>query len=167
MDSMVYEDEDEIEKDEWEGDKIYDNEDSIGEAEPRSHSRSLLSPPQRVKVMPKAEGRPKTAPASNKEAAMHLISTHKSVMSGMLNMVKQEMSLVNCTDADRETIDDYLVELEKVQEEKLSMISTLRQSLLDYYASRGDISAQFRQKSGETADFSEVLSDGSVEDLRD
>jgi len=77
------------------------------------------------------------------------------------------MSLVNCTDADRETIDDYLVELEKVQEEKLSMISTLRQSLLDYYASRGDISAQFRQKSGETADFSEVLSDGSVEDLRD
>ena len=37
------------------------------------------------------------------------------------------MTLVNYTDADRNTIDDYLDDLEKVLESNKSMISTLRE----------------------------------------
>ena len=57
-------------------------------------------------------------------------------MSEMLTIVKQEMTLVNCTDADRALIDEYLDELETIQEKQLSMISSLRESLVDYYAVR-------------------------------
>jgi hypothetical protein len=57
-------------------------------------------------------------------------------MTEMLGMVKQEMTLVNCTDADRELIDEYLDELEIIQDQQLSMISTLRESLVQYYAQR-------------------------------
>ena len=37
------------------------------------------------------------------------------------------MTLVNCTDADRETIEEYMVELDKAQNKNLSMLSTLRE----------------------------------------
>ena len=45
-------------------------------------------------------------------------------MSEMLNMVKPEMILVNEADADRGTIEEYLIELEECQNKQLSMIST-------------------------------------------
>jgi hypothetical protein len=73
---------------------------------------------------------------SKKEAVAPLISTHRSIMSEMLGMVKQEMTLVNCTDEDRGLIDEYLDELEDIQNKQLSMISTLRESLVEYYGNR-------------------------------
>merc|ERR1719384_1607266 len=71
-----------------------------------------------------------------KETVAPLISSHRSIMSEMLGMVKKEMTLVNCTDEDRALIDDYLDELEQIQNKQLSMISTLRESLVEYYGSR-------------------------------
>ncbi len=73
---------------------------------------------------------------TKKEAVAPLVSTHRSIMTEMLGMVKQEMILVNCTDADRELIDDYLDELETIQDQQLAMIATLRESLVHYYAHR-------------------------------
>lgn len=73
---------------------------------------------------------------TKKEAVAPLVSAHRSIMTEMLGMVKQEMTLVNCTDADRELIDDYLMELVAIQDQQLSMISTLRESLVQYYAQR-------------------------------
>ena len=37
------------------------------------------------------------------------------------------MALVNCTDADRSSIEDYLVELEQVLQNNQSMITKLRE----------------------------------------
>ena len=73
---------------------------------------------------------------SKKEAVAPLISSHRSIMSEMLRMVKQEMTLVNCTDADRALIDEYLDELEEIQDRQLAMISTLRESLVEYYGQK-------------------------------
>jgi len=73
---------------------------------------------------------------SKKDAVAPLISTHRSIMSEMLGMVKQEMTLVNCTDEDRALIDEYLDELEQIQDKQLSMITTLRESLVEYYGQR-------------------------------
>ena len=73
---------------------------------------------------------------TKKEAAVPLVNAHRTIMTEMLGMVKQEMTLVNCTDADRELIDEYLDELEIIQDQQLSMISTLRESLVQYYAQR-------------------------------
>ena len=73
---------------------------------------------------------------TKREAVAPLINSHRSVMSEMLTMVKQEMTLVNCTDADRALIDEYLDELEAIQEKQLSMISSLKESLVEYYAVR-------------------------------
>ena len=83
----------------------------------------------------------------------------------MLTMVKQEMTLVNNTDADRELVDDYLVELEHIQEKQLSMISTLRDALVDYYSAKPDnikcISDREKDDSGV------VFSEESYEDFED
>ena len=78
----------------------------------------------------------KAVAKSKKEAVQPLINTHRSIMTDMLSMVKQEMTLVNCTDADRELIEEYLEELEEIQDKQLSMISTLRESLVNYYSTR-------------------------------
>jgi len=93
---------------------------------------------------------------SKKEAVAPLVVSHRSIMTEMLSMVKQEMTLVNCTDADRALIDEYIVELEEIQKKQLSMISTLRNSLVDYYAQR--------PQSG--ANDSAFVSDASFDDLR-
>ena len=77
-----------------------------------------------------------TVRLAKKEAVAPLVSAHRTIMTEMLGMVKQEMTLVNCTDADRELIDEYLDELEIIQDQQLSMISTLRESLVQYYAQR-------------------------------
>ena len=75
-------------------------------------------------------------PPTNRETAQSLIDTHRAVMSEMLHMVKREMTLVNSADADRETMEEYLLELEAAQEKQLRLISNLREALLEYYASR-------------------------------
>lgn len=73
---------------------------------------------------------------TKKEAAAPLIQAHRSIMTEMLGMVKQEMTLVNCADADRELIDEYLNELETIQDHQLTMIAALRESLVQYYSQR-------------------------------
>lgn len=106
---------------------------------------------------------------SKKEAVQPLVATHRSIMTEMLGMVKHEMTLVNCTDADRDTIDEYLHELEKVQEKQLSLIGTLRNSLVEYYASRPQNEklnmnqTDYRHQKEDAG----ILSDDSFEDLRD
>lgn len=75
-------------------------------------------------------------PPTNRETAQSLIETHRTVMAEMLHMVKREMTLVNSADADRETMEEYLLELEAAQEKQLGLISGLRDALLEYYASR-------------------------------
>ncbi len=82
------------------------------------------------------QGNQSSKARSKKEAVAPLINTHRSIMSEMLSMVKQEMTLVNCTDEDRALIDDYLQELEEIQDKQLAMISTLRESLVQYYGER-------------------------------
>eukprot|EP00557_Chaetoceros_sp_GSL56_P006092 CAMPEP_0176492808 /NCGR_PEP_ID=MMETSP0200_2-20121128/9209_1 /TAXON_ID=947934 /ORGANISM="Chaetoceros sp., Strain GSL56" /LENGTH=1152 /DNA_ID=CAMNT_0017890421 /DNA_START=253 /DNA_END=3708 /DNA_ORIENTATION=+ len=73
---------------------------------------------------------------TKKEAVAPLVQAHRSIMTEMLGMVKQEMTLVNCADADRELIDEYLDELEAIQDQQLTMIAALRESLMQYYAQR-------------------------------
>ena len=75
-------------------------------------------------------------PPTNRETAQSLIETHRTVMAEMLQMVKREMTLVNSADADRDTMEEYLQELEAAQEKQLGLISSLREALLGYYASR-------------------------------
>lgn len=75
-------------------------------------------------------------PPTNRKTAQSLIETHRTVMSEMLHMVKREMTLVNSADADRETMEQYLLELEAAQEKQLRLISNLREALVEYYASR-------------------------------
>lgn len=71
--------------------------------------------------------------ASDKlRAGEELIADHRSIMSKMLSMVKDEMILVNKVDADRDGLDDYLVKLESIQKTHLELISTLRGSLSNY-----------------------------------
>jgi len=135
-----------------------------------NNNRALrsLSPP-RIRIDKEANRKPYKL----KEASTSLINTHRNIMTGMLNTVKHEMTLVNYTDADRNTIDDYLDDLEKVLESNKSMISTLRESLLEYYAVRGEIGNKTDKKVESSKDMSCVieddglLSDDTFEDLRD
>eukprot|EP01083_Nonionella_stella_P069122 184107_1 len=98
---------------------------------------------------------------SKKEAVAPLVNDHRSIMTEMLSMVKQEMTLVNCTDADRELIDEYLDELEEIQDKQLSMISTLRESLVQYYARRPN-----GQKNDVSNGDNSLHADESFDDLR-
>jgi hypothetical protein len=64
--------------------------------------------------------------SSKRLAGEILVSEHRSVMSAMLAMVKNEMTLVNKVDADRDGLDDYLAQLEVIQETQLKLIEKLR-----------------------------------------
>lgn len=81
------------------------------------------------------------------------------------------MTLVNCTDADRNTIDDYLVDLEQILENNTSMISTLRKSLMEYYATRGELDTEAKRETARqissVIEDDGLLSDDTFEDLRD
>jgi kinesin family protein 2/24 len=60
------------------------------------------------------------------KAGEDLVTAHRAVMSSMLTMVKDEMTLVNQVDADRDGLDDYIAHLEKIQSTQLNLISDLR-----------------------------------------
>jgi len=129
------------------------NEFSSPENEKLPSSRTSLTSRQRVQQSQKV--------VAKNEASKSLIMTHRKVMSGLLQSVKNEMSLVNQTDVDRERIEDYLDELQKVLSTNQSMLDSLGQSLLEYYASRGEsFSTKPVLEEGS-------LSDSSFEDLRD
>lgn len=89
-------------------------------------------------------------PEDNKcrELANELIIEHKKVMSEMLAMVKDEMTIVNQADADQEGLREYISQLNAVHEQQLSHIAMLREHLLAYRLAQTD-------------------GDDSFEDLRD
>jgi kinesin family protein 2/24 len=64
--------------------------------------------------------------SSKRRAGETLVASHRSVMSSMLAMVKNEMALVNRVDADRDGLDDYLAELENIQHTQMEYITKLR-----------------------------------------
>lgn len=123
-----------------------------------SVDKSRMSPKKSPKKM--LEETKNKSCSEKREAAKALIATHRTIMTGMLSSVKHEMSLVNFTDVDRESIDDYLAELEKTLDNNQSMIASLRESLMEYYAARGAVKDQRSHDEG-------LLSDDSFEDLRD
>jgi len=97
-------------------------------------------------------------PSTQKQkVAADLITEHRKVMSTWLGMVKNEMTLVNQVDADRDGLDDYLAELQNIQSTQLGLISKLRSSLQTYINHR----AEEPNLSGAASD------DESFEDLRD
>mmetsp|Transcript_8310 Transcript_8310/g.18068 ORF Transcript_8310/g.18068 Transcript_8310/m.18068 type:complete len:1477 (-) Transcript_8310:75-4505(-) len=103
-------------------DEALNSYDTPPAAAPHSHHESIAPrPPLSLKDNP---------------AAQSLIATHKSIMSKLLQMLQHEMSLVNDTDANRENIDEYLKELDNISCQQLSLLSTLRESLLSYNASK-------------------------------
>ena len=59
------------------------------------------------------------------------------------------MALVNGTDTDRGSMEEYVDELTKFQEVQLSMISTLRESLVEYYATRPEDDDEDDDEDGE------------------
>ncbi|GAX26272.1 kinesin family member 2/24 [Fistulifera solaris] len=75
-----------------------------------------------------------TLPEDNKcrELANELIMEHKRIMSEMLAMVKDEMTIVNQADADHEGLKEYVSQLNAVHEQQLSHIAILREHLLAY-----------------------------------
>ncbi len=72
------------------------------------------------------EETPQKISSSKEQAGEVLISDHRSVMSKMLSMVKDEMIMVNKVDADRDSLDDYLIKLDSIQQTQLDLIAKLR-----------------------------------------
>jgi kinesin family protein 2/24 len=113
----------------------------------------------------RAPGTNKTKPSSygrrsaeQGTSANALISAHRTVMADMLAMCKDEMTLANKADADRDNVDSYLEKLENIHEKQCEMLTTLHEKLLEYRGSRGPANE------GNVL----VLSDDdSFEDLRD
>jgi kinesin family protein 2/24 len=110
----------------------------------------LLSSPQHVEASTRRIS--SDFPSSSRLAADELIAAHKSAMSTMLGMVKNEMTLVNQADADRENLDDYIADLNSIHEEQVSLLVNLREHVLRYRAANAG---------------AVDLSDDSIEDLRD
>lgn len=61
-----------------------------------------------------------------RKAGQALVLNHRSVMSRWLLMVKDEMAMVNQVDADREGLEDYILQLENVQRAQIGFLSELR-----------------------------------------
>jgi kinesin family protein 2/24 len=82
------------------------------------------SPQERPRMVAKPAS--PIASATKHKAGESLVAAHRAVMASMLTMVKNEMTLVNTVDADRDGLDDYLAELQNLQSTQLDLISKLR-----------------------------------------
>jgi len=91
------------------------------------------------------------------KAGKALVSNHRSVMSRWLAMVRDEMNLVKDVEADRESLDDYILQLQNVQTAQIGFLSELRGSLHNYVSA-----AEGPHRTGAGQD-----DDDSFEDLRD
>ena len=121
---------------------------------------ALTEPPNIPKAKAKAKPPRKVNVTEKQEAGQALVSNHRSVMSRWLKMVKDEMNSVNQVDAERDGIDNYLLELQNLQRTQIDFISELRSSLQTYVsASEG----QFQT----VADHDDDDSFESFDDLRD
>jgi hypothetical protein len=78
---------------------------------------------------------PQHGPVTENQAAKSLVATHKSILAELLIMLQQDMALVNDADTNR-NIDEYLKELERLSDKQLSLLSTLRESLVRYNNSK-------------------------------
>jgi len=90
-----------------------------------------------------------TANSRKMKNASDLVSTHRECMAEMLTMCKEEMTLANTADGDRDNIDVYLSELSKIHERQCTMLATLHDKL-----------TQFRE-------MKTMIDDESFEDLRE
>ncbi len=70
---------------------------------------------------------PKTSTVTGKhKAGQALVARHRSVMTRWLAMVKDEMKMVNQVDADREGLEEYILQLQNVQRAQIGFLSELR-----------------------------------------
>mmetsp|Transcript_3557 Transcript_3557/g.8564 ORF Transcript_3557/g.8564 Transcript_3557/m.8564 type:complete len:1038 (+) Transcript_3557:119-3232(+) len=93
-----------------------------------------------------------------REAGMELVANHRAVMLQWHAMVKNEMRLVTETYDDRESIDEYILELENIRREQIGFIAELRSSLQNYVSA-----AEAPHQSFDAGHYD----DDSFEDLRD
>jgi len=101
---------------------------------------------------------PKASAARGKhKAGQALVASHRSVMTRWLAMVKDEMKMVNQVDADREGLEEYILQLQDVQRAQIGFLSELRGSLQNYVSA-----AEGPHQSMADQDL-----DDSFEDLRD
>lgn len=106
--------------------------------------------------LPERKQSSKIASSSKHKAGEELVAAHRSILSSMLAMVKNEMVLVNKVDCDRDGLDEYLSELEDIQSTHLDLITKLRGALNTYVTA-----AESSPRDEQFAD------DDSFEDLRD
>lgn len=99
------------------------------------------------------------------DLVQELIATHKDAMTVMLDMIKEEMTLVNHADADRGSLNEYMSQIYSLQDEQLAMITLLREQLLQYRLNQAGMACTNIQ---DMRDFASVTEDDeSFEDLRD
>jgi kinesin family protein 2/24 len=138
-------------------DEIYQEEvnmlvnQSVHSTDTRELDDLLATPMQATRQVPGADTN-----STKQKAGEDLIAAHRSIMSSMLAMVKDEMTLVNTVDGDREGLDGYLTELQTLQSTQLDLISKLRGALNTYVT--------VAEGSPEEQDLND---DDSFEDLRD
>jgi kinesin family member 2/24 len=108
---------------------VHEDDDDIDLNQPNTNASGLdhlMVHSVKAKGRKEVGRRPQTALSAKQQAGDALIAAHRSVMSTMLSMVKDEMILVNRVDADRDGLDDYLVNLESIQKTQLDLITKLR-----------------------------------------
>jgi kinesin family member 2/24 len=66
------------------------------------------------------------------EVSETLLGTHQDVRSYMLEMLKEEMNLVNNVDTNGQLLEDYVSEVYSLQDDQLSMITMLREQLIQF-----------------------------------
>jgi kinesin family member 2/24 len=104
-----------------------------------------------------------------------LIATHQDSTEVMLDMVKEEMLIVNATDANRNSFDQYVDKLLTIQNEQLAMIAILRERLLQCRLIQANIgSDQVAVRDATTTNnkhnhlgLDDLDAEDSFEDLRD
>jgi len=102
-----------------------------------SYASSLASTTERVERhnVDTCQNMKKEISENTREAVKNLLENHRTCTSGMLSIVKREMVLVDRT-GEESALDDYINELESLQEKHLSLIHSLRLSLVKFYAAR-------------------------------
>ena len=95
----------------------YFDDDSIGE-----HDLLEAAPPN----LPTDKVLYKSELTGKQKAGQALVSNHRAVTTRWLSMIKNEMTSVNQVDADREGLDDYLLELQNLQRTQIGFLSELR-----------------------------------------
>uniref|UniRef100_A0A7S1Y5L1 Kinesin-like protein n=1 Tax=Grammatophora oceanica TaxID=210454 RepID=A0A7S1Y5L1_9STRA len=105
---------------------------------------------------------PRAGIGSKRAVADALIATHRDVINDLLVMMKTEMDLVKQADADRETVDNFLDELETIHDQQVTLLGNLHDKLLDYQGfGEGEV-----QKSPQKAKLELFSDDDSFDDLR-